>query len=189
VRGKDTYDWETRSCCHRFKRRIFYQYYGYMNIEKLSMVSFLIMEAIYNVVEMSSDRSLSGLLWFAIWFYRQLKATGFFWCIYTLERAAGQSKIDSPETLATLSTQDTDQEPWDNQTLTVQRRWQHWAHKTQIENKQSIKTQHNTENYKDEYHGPTKHQGEPSCSRKISSSCFVIRHPTLRVTHIYSVVR
>jgi hypothetical protein len=35
----------------------------------------------------------------------------------------------------------------------------HWAQKTQGEDKQNTKTQHNTENWKDEQHGPTKNRG------------------------------
>jgi hypothetical protein len=33
-----------------------------------------------------------------------------------------------------------------NQERTIQRNWQHWAHKTQNEDKQNTKTQRNTEN-------------------------------------------
>ena len=44
--------------------------------------------------------------------------------------------MDNPETLATLGTQDTGQINVkeirrDNQEWTIQRHWQHWAHKTQ----------------------------------------------------------
>ena len=35
----------------------------------------------------------------------------------------------------------------DNQEWTIQKQWQHCALKTQDENKQTTKTQHNTENY------------------------------------------
>ena len=81
----------------------------------------------------------------------------------------GQSRMDNPETLATLGTQDTDEDnpetlttlgtqdtgrrqsrDTDNightrhRTKTIQRHWQHWAHKTQDEDKQNKK--HNTEN-------------------------------------------
>jgi len=31
-----------------------------------------------------------------------------------------------------------------NQEWTIQRHWQHWVHKTQDEDKQNTKTQHNT---------------------------------------------
>ena len=34
----------------------------------------------------------------------------------------------------------------DNQEWTTQRHWQYWAHKTQDDDRQNIKTQHNTEN-------------------------------------------
>ena len=33
-----------------------------------------------------------------------------------------------------------------NQEWTIQRQWQHWEHKTQDVNKETTKTQHNTEN-------------------------------------------
>ena len=39
-----------------------------------------------------------------------------------------------------------------NQEWTILRNWQHWVHMTQGEDKQN--KNHNTENYKDEQHGP-----------------------------------
>jgi predicted transposase YbfD/YdcC len=39
-----------------------------------------------------------------------------------------------------------------NQEWTILRNWQHWVHMTQDEDKQN--KNHNTENYKDEQHGP-----------------------------------
>jgi predicted transposase YbfD/YdcC len=41
-----------------------------------------------------------------------------------------------------------------NQEWTILRNWQHWVHMTQDEDKQN--KNHNTENYKDEQHGPTR---------------------------------
>ncbi len=34
----------------------------------------------------------------------------------------------------------------DNQEWTIKRHWEHWAHKTQDDDKQDTKTQHNAEN-------------------------------------------
>jgi hypothetical protein len=63
--------------------------------------------------------------------------------------------MDNPEKLATWGTQDTGQR---NKTKnTIQRNWQHGVHKTHGEEKQN--KQHNTENEKDEQHGPTKVAG------------------------------
>ena len=44
-----------------------------------------------------------------------------------------------------------------NQEWTIQRNWQHGVHKTHGVEKQN--KQHNTENEKDEQHGPTKVEG------------------------------
>jgi len=51
-------------------------------------------------------------------------------------KTRGQSRMDNPETLATLSTQDTGQisvreKRENNQEWTIQRHWQHGVHKTQ----------------------------------------------------------
>ena len=51
----------------------------------------------------------------------------------------GQSKIDIPQKLATLGTQDTGRRQTKlrgNEEWTIQRNWQHWVHKTHDEDKQ-----------------------------------------------------
>jgi hypothetical protein len=53
-----------------------------------------------------------------------------------------QSRMDNPETLAILGTQDTGQinireNRRGNQEWTIQRHWQHWVHKTHDEDKQN----------------------------------------------------
>jgi hypothetical protein len=55
--------------------------------------------------------------------------------------------MDNPETLATWGKQDIGQinvrdNPKDNQEWTIQRYWQHEAHKTRNEDKRNTKTQH-----------------------------------------------
>jgi hypothetical protein len=40
-----------------------------------------------------------------------------------------------------------------NQDWRIQRHWQHWAHKTQDEDKQTNQKQNNTDNYKADQHG------------------------------------
>ena len=52
------------------------------------------------------------------------------------ENPRGNQEKDNPETLATLGTQDTGQinvreNPRAIKKRTIQRHWQHWAHKTQ----------------------------------------------------------
>ena len=59
----------------------------------------------------------------------------------------GQSRMDNPEKLETLGTQDTGRRQTKqinvrenrrgNQEWTIQRTWQHWVHKTQDEDKQN----------------------------------------------------
>ena len=55
------------------------------------------------------------------------------------------------------------------QEWTIQRHWQHWAHKTQNEDK--LKKKHTTKTKTDEQKGPQqKPGGEPMCSRRVTSS-------------------
>ena len=69
-----------------------------------------------------------------------------------------------------------------NQKLTIQRHWQHLAHKTQDEDKQNTKTQHNTKTLKKKISNtsPPKNKCEHRCSRWVSSSCFL--YDTCNVT-------
>jgi hypothetical protein len=53
-----------------------------------------------------------------------------------LETPKGQSRMENPEKLATLGTQNTGQinvreNRRDNQEWKIQKNWQHWVHKTQ----------------------------------------------------------
>jgi hypothetical protein len=53
-----------------------------------------------------------------------------------LETPKGQSRMENPEKLATLGTQNTGQinvreNRRDNQEWKIQKNWQHWEHKTQ----------------------------------------------------------
>jgi hypothetical protein len=97
--------------------------------------------------------------------------------------------MDNPEILATLGTQNTGRRQT-NQEWAIQRYWQHWAHKTQDEDKQ-IKngqsrdtgnighTKHRMKTNKSRMDNTTqktklhqKNRGESRYSQKVSSSCF-----------------
>ena len=79
------------------------------------------------------------------------------WWQHWVHKTQGQSRMNNPEIMATLGTQDTGTikneqsrddgnivytRHRDNQEWTIQRWWQHCVHKTQDEDKQSKKTQH-----------------------------------------------
>jgi len=70
-----------------------------------------------------------------------------------------------------------------NQEWTIHRHWQHWVYKTQDEDKQSKK--HNTENEKDEQHGPYQKPSEHRYTRRVSNTC--VLQDTHYVTHQDSV--
>ena len=73
------------------------------------------------------------------------------YCINSRKKPKGESRMDNPETLATLCTQDTGQRKTKqinvrenrrgNQEWTIQRHLQHFAHKKQDVDKQNTKTQ------------------------------------------------
>ena len=65
-----------------------------------------------------------------------------------------------------------------NKEWKIQRHWKHQAYKTQGEDKQNAKTQHNAENWKDEQHG--HHQKSEVCDREPTKGkqlLHLIKHP------------
>ena len=76
-------------------------------------------------------------------------------------------------------------ENWrDNQTLTIQKHWQHGVHKTQNEDKQNKKL--NTENFKNEQQGP-RHIPEVLANGK--QLLLLLRHPLEEVNFVLLICK